>query len=288
MKTEALHQRALTVVKSYRAAEGALVSILQEIDRDHRYRELGYPSLFVYATGGLGMIDAEAYRFITVARKSVEIPLLKDAIDQGSLNVSKASRIASVIVPANQEQWLEAATTLPYRELEKAVAAAHPDVEVRERVRPISGDRSELRCGLSSTLEAKIQRARDVLSQKRRGNCSLEDVIDVAISLFLEKQDPVRKATRATESKFPSRPINLASRNSDGSRRALPAAVAHQVVLRDRGRCTYVGLTGVRCCSERWIEKHHIQQVAKGGNHSDRNLATLCFAHHQLIHEKTG
>jgi hypothetical protein len=67
-------------------------------------------------------------------------------------------------------------------------------------------------------------------------------------------------------------------------RTPIPAAVLHQVRLRDRGQCTYRDTQGARCVRQRWVDTHHIVQVSQGGSHELDNLTTLCSAHHKLLH----
>jgi 5-methylcytosine-specific restriction endonuclease McrA len=59
----------------------------------------------------------------------------------------------------------------------------------------------------------------------------------------------------------------------------VPAALARAVRIRDGG-CVFPG-----CTSKVWVDVHHIHFRAHGGGHSAANLATLCRAHHRLIHE---
>ena len=61
--------------------------------------------------------------------------------------------------------------------------------------------------------------------------------------------------------------------------RTVPAAIRRAVQSRDR-HCTFPG-----CDYDRWVEYHHIQHWADGGETSADNLTLLCSHHHRLIHE---
>jgi len=65
----------------------------------------------------------------------------------------------------------------------------------------------------------------------------------------------------------------------------LRAAQKHAVFLRDQGRCTHVGMDGKRCNQDRWVDVHHIVLVKDGGTNDPENLTTLCWSHHDLIHQ---
>ena len=65
--------------------------------------------------------ESHAYAFITVSRKAVEVPELKTAIASGTLNLSTAKRVVSVIERSNQKEWIRKASTLSQRNLEREV-----------------------------------------------------------------------------------------------------------------------------------------------------------------------
>jgi hypothetical protein len=51
------------------------------------------------------------------------------------------------------------------------------------------------------------------------------------------------------------------------------------IQLRDRGRCRVPG-----CHQRRYVHSHHIEEQAKGGEHSKRNCLCLCDEHHTKLH----
>jgi hypothetical protein len=83
---------------------------------------------------------------------------------------------------------------------------------------------------------------------------------------------------------------NISDQNSTNkkpyARTPIPAQVAHQVWLRDQGRCTHHNQDGFRCKNTRYIEMHHIKPVASGGDNSLNNLTTLCTSHHRHLHSR--
>ncbi|MCM2281858.1 MAG: HNH endonuclease, partial [Bdellovibrionaceae bacterium] len=68
-------------------------------------------------------------------------------------------------------------------------------------------------------------------------------------------------------------------------RRPLPAAIQHQVHLRDRGVCQARLPDGSVCGSRVWLEFHHLTPRSRGGNDAVDNLLTLCRTHQQAWHE---
>jgi hypothetical protein len=60
----------------------------------------------------------------------------------------------------------------------------------------------------------------------------------------------------------------------------LPTSVRNAVLARDRCRCRVPG-----CNRRRYVHVHHLEQQARGGEHSRRNCATLCSLHHARLHD---
>ncbi len=277
-----IHERALACAKHFLQAEAELLGIIQIIETKRIFQDLGYSSVFHYATQALRLSDSQAYSFINVARKSKEVPELKKAITDGKLTVSKAHKIVSVIHKENSKEWIQKAATLTQKQVEREVVKENPLPATVERIRPLAEERSELRCGISSELEAKLKRAQDLLSQKRRKHCGIEETLEAVLSEFLERVDPVQKAKRAA-AKPSTKPIHQQFLRTVAGRKPLPAALLHEIQLRDEGRCAFVH-QGERCRSERWLEIHHKQPLSQGGKDKLDNLVTLCSTHHKKWH----
>ncbi len=61
--------------------------------------------------------------------------------------------------------------------------------------------------------------------------------------------------------------------------RTIPAAIKRALLLRDR-TCRFPG-----CTHSRYVDGHHIEHWANGGETALANLMLLCSAHHTLLHE---
>jgi hypothetical protein len=62
--------------------------------------------------------------------------------------------------------------------------------------------------------------------------------------------------------------------------RIIPKAIERAVRARDRNCCTFPG-----CNNHRFLECHHVEHWANGGETSIDNLLLLCTKHHTLVHE---
>src|SRR3989338_2753486 len=193
----AIHEKALVLAKDYQVAESKLIEILQVVNRDRVYKLMGYTSLFTYAVEALKLPPERVYQFNVVAKKCDEVPELKQAIDHGVINVSRARRIASVIERETSQDWINMAATLPQRELEKEVARANPQESPREKTKIINATEALISVTLSIEAKEQLERLKDVLSQKERRAVSLKEAIEYAAQFTLERVDPLKKAERS-------------------------------------------------------------------------------------------
>jgi hypothetical protein len=106
---------------------------------------------------------------------------------------------------------------------------------------------------------------------------SLSEAVQYMTKGFLKQNDPVLKAERnfapGKESKPPVE-----------GKRIVRAQTKHEVNLRDQGQCTHRYPDGKRCQSRRWVDMHHVIELAHGGSNTAGNLTTLCAGHHRLLH----
>jgi hypothetical protein len=59
----------------------------------------------------------------------------------------------------------------------------------------------------------------------------------------------------------------------------IPPALRRHVLCRDKGRCVVPG-----CRHTTFVDLHHIEPRAEGGQHDIDNLVVLCSAHHRAVH----
>src|SRR5690348_12525724 len=95
-KVESLHHKAKDVAVVYRKAETELLTILQELDDLKGYFDLGCKSLFEYAVQELKLSESTSYALIGVARKSKEVPGLKQALEKSEITLSHAKILAPI------------------------------------------------------------------------------------------------------------------------------------------------------------------------------------------------
>jgi 5-methylcytosine-specific restriction endonuclease McrA len=297
-----LDQQATQIVQRYRGEENQLISVLQQIESQAVFKKLGYTSMYEYCVHRLKLSDSRAYELINVSRTCTKVPQIKAAIEAGAVSISAVKRIGSVVTEENASLWIEQASTLRQKDLERAVAAVNPKEAVKEQVKPITENRSTLIVGISLELEKKLERVRELVAQSTAKPCNLEQALEQMAVVFLERKDPVKRAERITQKKLIAKFQSTSLSNVAGavetnvqkasppiakqSRSPIPAAIRHQVSLRDRGQCQGKTPQGTRCGCKQWTEIHHIRPVALGGSNDVENLLTLCSNHHRLVHQR--
>jgi hypothetical protein len=284
-----LHEELKNLFERYTALETVIIEKLQQAEKQRLYERFGYRSLFRYVMGEFKIAETQALLFINVARTCTEVPELKTAISNGDLNISKAKRILSVVEKA-PELWIEKAKTLTQKQVEWEVAREKPETLIVERIRPVAENLAEFKCGMDREEEELVIRCRELASQSLGRQASFRETLKFMANDCLEKRDPIRKAKRAVEreNKNPQRTCEnrkkvLSSRRVN-LRTPIPAAIKHQVALRDLKQCQHREKDGRQCSERQWTETHHIIEVADGGTNALENLTTLCSFHHDMQH----
>ncbi len=291
-RSKLIHTEAITRAQRYLIAEAELLEIIIEVDSYKIYEELGLSHLTPYCTKHLGLSEDVAANFVRVARKSITVPELKEAINEGRLSVTKAKTIVSVITQYNHSDWIEKAEALTKEKLEKEVAIASPHAKKSERAKPTGPDRVRFEFELSEADAKAFRRAQNLVSQKLKRAATLAETQAELLKVYLEKHDPVEKAQRAknrsdkkAKSTQPSRDRSKPAL-AKSNRRAIKAEVLHAVNLRDKSGCQAELPDGTKCKSTRWLDIHHITPKSEGGADTIENLITLCSSHHRVWHKR--
>lgn len=284
-----LHLRGLKVVGEYLKNERELLLILQEMAKKDLFRAWGFSGAYQYVVEMWKLSPDSAILLVNVANLCIKAPVVSQAIQEGKITLSKARRISSPINKGGDAvQWVQTAIAMPQKQLEREVARHNPEVLIQERIKPVYGERSELRCGLTMALEEKLQKVRELASRSLRKPASIEETLEFMVDIVLKKKDPIQKAHRALarEKKKPGNPLGF-SQVKLASADAIPAVMKHKASLRDEGECQEMTSTG-KCRSRFFTDIHHIVRRCDGGTHDLDNLITLCKYHHQRRHDFEG
>ena len=189
------------------------------------------------------------------------------------MDISKARTISSVITKENHGNWIEKASTLSKRELEREVAEASPSAPKPERIKPIGNDKSRVGYDCRSEDAMSLQRVQDLESKRLGRAVSISEATRAACKAYLEKHDPIEKAKRAA----------MRQERSQDQSQSL-ARNKNLAQLRDQGACQAKLPDGTTCGITRWTQIHHLKERSRGGTDELSNLITLCSSHHRQWH----
>lgn len=299
-----------TLAAGERKAQAAFLAHLAEVDSRRVYAEMGYSSLFKYCLEELHLSEGSTCKRIQTARTAKEFPVIYTLIEEGSIHLEAVSLLSPFLTQENHEVLLKQACRKTKREVEQLVASfvsqqegpdfirklpqpsqttfggecksdnikAKPVLIPQSRLevmKPVSEERVVFKFTGSAALRKKLERAQQILRHKYPLG-KLEEIIDEALEVLLDKKDPERRIAR----KKKYGPLQKA-RASSFSRR-IPQSIKDQVWLRDQGQCQYVSPEGKRCGERTWLEFDHIQPWSRGGTSDEmQNIRLLCRTHNQ-------
>jgi hypothetical protein len=146
---------------------------------------------------------------------------------------------------------------------------AEPLSVPRAAVTPLSPDRYKLQLTIGGATLEKLRLAKDMLSHAIPSGDDAA-VLDRALTALLV--DLAKK--KFADTRKPRR-----SRAKDPRARDASAAVKRAVWVRDLGRCAFVGPSGHRCNERRFVEFHHVDPHALGGEASVDKIELRCRRH---------
>jgi hypothetical protein len=297
-------------------ATASLLAHLAELDARRLYLGAGFSSLFTYCGEVLHLSEPAAYNRIEAARVARRFPIILPMLAEGALSLATIRLLGSHLTAENQQELLAAAAGGSEREVEELLVQYFPKPEVpssirrlpaptsrpapsdamqpasrgsavaslpladacppvlpaparRPVVRPLAPDRYEIRFTASAGTREKLRLAQDLLRHAVPTG-DLAEVIDRALTALLK--DLARRKFAATE-----RP--RASRGTSPGSRYIAAKVRRAVWLRDGGACAFVGRSGRRCNETAFVQFHHLDPYAVGGEATVERTHLRCSVH---------
>jgi 5-methylcytosine-specific restriction endonuclease McrA len=164
--------RTKSLVAEERRATVALIEHLEEISRRMLYAEMGYASLWEFATIELGLSEGAAQRRIQAMRLVRDVPSAKALLETGKLSLSNAAKVQSFRQAEKKQgrtrdaQLLVAQVeTLSQRDCEKKLYEISPQSMPRERDRIVAAtSERELTIVVSPELHDQLQRIKGLLA----------------------------------------------------------------------------------------------------------------------------
>ena len=103
------HQKLINLLEQIRKCEHSALLLFSEMMHQKLYQELGYSSMYNYATDALKMPRSTAFHYISLTQKLEELPETKKAVESGELGWTKARELVKVATISTEKQWLDRA-----------------------------------------------------------------------------------------------------------------------------------------------------------------------------------
>jgi hypothetical protein len=282
-------------VAKERKATTEVVRLFSEIHDRQLYLARGYSSFFEMVTKKFGYCNGSAQLRINAMWLIKDIPEVESKIESGELSLSVAASIQTFLYREKREQrpysqnakieLIETCLEKSVQEVYQEFVRRNPEMEKHESIKAISPERVRVSHSMSTALEAKLQRIRQLWSHVDR-HMSREGLLDRMAELTLNQIDPVRKAAKAkvrlekaTEVKISRTPLHS---NEVKKRTRYIKANADRIVRERNGDegCEFIDpKSGRRCGTRHQSQRDHLKQFALGGSNEADNLRMLC-AHH--------
>ena len=282
-----LNQKIRRIVRDERRVTVEVLHHLREAERRMLYAELGYPSLFAYATGELGYSEAAASRRIEAMRAMREVAELEPRIESGELTLSNIvqARVAirhherelkTKVSAERKREVLLSMAGLSKRAAEKTLARELPtaavggvrvtleltteEMAVIEELRRLGGV-------VQNTKDLLMSLARAALARKKRERGEAE-------LLRKPKTTAVPPAEVPMKTKLPTR--------SEPRKRYFSTQAKRTEWMKVQGQCEFVAASGKRCDARHGLEFDHRKPFATGGVSSPENIRILCRQHNSF------
>jgi len=300
MHAQSLHFQLSDLVKSERKITHEILLCIQQIDQTKAYAELGYPSLFEYLVKEQKYSEGAAQRRISSARLLRELPEIEKKVQEGNLNLTQLSKLASA---TNQDQKAtgKKVSTEQKRELLEQMenktgfeteqllnqnfeCNLKPKKEITPRKQAY-----DLHLKLTPEQYEKLKKAQSLLSHVVHDG-GFAEIIEVLCDKLIQKKEgkALRKPTAVAAVKSEEiiqgpieEPKATAAPAVPNPRRrtAIPISLQRLIYQRAEACCEYVSSTGHRCRSRYQVQLDHILPVATGGGNEAANLRVLCRTH---------
>lgn len=284
---------AKDAVAKEREATLFLIEVLREVNSRMLYAELGYSSLWEFATQYLGLSAGAAHRRIAALKLSQEIPAVKEALEEGRLKLSTAAQMQSffqqekkngkVYTRHEKLDLLQEVQCLSTRECEKKLFALSPESIPQEKVRPVSEFQTELRVVLDQETLDKLQK----LKELQFPDATYAELIRYLADLGIQAAEKKKGISGSTQAPTPAPEVKKSP--EPGIRLYVSKIDKRKLYQRSGGQCEYVSPDGKRCFSRYRIQIDHIQALALGGLSEFSNYRHLCWTHNrQQAREQLG
>jgi hypothetical protein len=321
METRDLTHRLVDLLRREQAALADFLLALAAFDRDRRWLELGYTSLFYFLHRELGLSKGAAFYRKTAAELVQRYPEIVEPLREGKLCLTSVVALAKVITPENRDEVLPRFFHASKGDAQAIVAELKPDpAPPRRDVVTVAAPRAPApRTAAAELTSSKsvhpanlaaaavpapapvpapiLDRVEPLTADQRRFHVTVSkrflaklaaardalshSLPDADTEAVLEAALDLLLEKHDRRNGLVKKP-RTAPAGPSARPRHIPAEVKRAVWIRDGGKCQWPIASGGICGSTRQLELDHIVPVARGGPSTIDNLRVTCRTHNQL------
>lgn len=252
----------------HRESTASLIAALAEIEDRSLHLAAGYDSLYSYCREVLRLSEHAAYARIEAARACRRYPVILQLLASGALTLTTVGLLRPVLTDGNHGSLLANACYRSKREVEEQLASLRPAIALPAIIKSVAASQYLLQFTVSKETYDRLRIAQDLLRHEIP-NGDVSAIFDKALALLIQGVE--RRKCGLTDSPRDGAPRTEWTRH-------VPAAVRRAVWKRDGGQCAFVGTDG-RCSSRAFLEFHHLNPFAVGGEATVDNIQLRCRAH---------
>ncbi len=255
-------------------ARRKFIGLLPEIFRRQIYLKKKFSSIYEFAAKLGGVSKEQVDTVLRLDRKFEEMPVLKNALTEGEISISKISRIASIATKENQSELTEKAKILPKSALEVFVKDIKVENQNSQNQDGLFGPKTD-----SNSLPGQNffnENFSEELKQKLYQLYQKGIDINALLFEFLKKREEEIEQEKAKI----SAQQNSRARSSTGvsNSRYIPTKIRN-ILHKEHGT-----LCSVPNCQKPAKTIHHTLPFALSHSPDPRFLAPLCEYHHKIAH----
>lgn len=277
------------LVQKERNLKAEIICYLYVVQKRRIFAKYNYSDIYKFCQKHLGYTEAESQRRISAMFLLTELPEIEEKITQGKLSLTSLSMAQSLFRRESKlknaftkEEKLELLINLENkstRECEKELLKHSSEpVLIKEQTKQISPDLVEYKYIGSTSFGEKIQKLKDLRSNKNNELSTIEimeELIDKAIkeelSMLTPKPENDLKLRRTVSVARQSKNTSYVGKNEK-----------RQVFHKYQNQCSFIDHSiNQRCDSQKYLQIDHIIPIAIGGTSAIENLRVLCRAHNQ-------
>ena len=120
-----------------RSITAAILAHLAEVDARKLYLPAGYPSMYAYCVGALGLSGESTLRRIQAARAGRRFPFIFEAVAGGRLHLTGVCQLAPYLTPENADALLRVSEHKTKQEIATLLAERFPRSETLAMVETV-------------------------------------------------------------------------------------------------------------------------------------------------------